>query len=161
MKDGKVGQIIAGTGHRPEDAESEAIVRRKVHTAFLYDVHPHSTFICGGAAGFDLWAADEVLKLGFDVWLVQPWRGHVPRVGDEDLFARVAASAVKRVFVVDSEEFPGNYCYHKRNEWMVDHATHVLAYWNPEKESGGTYACYRYARKVGVPIRNLWDAAPF
>lgn len=147
--------IIAVTGHRPEDCEDESIVRGRLRET-LSESRP-STVIVGMAAGVDLWAGDEALGLGIDVWAAKPWETHGPRKVDADLYAKVIAGASKVVVVTETlgGKYPGPWAYHKRNEWMVDHATHVLAYWSG-KESGGTYACYKYAKKVGRPVRNIY-----
>ena len=150
--------IIAGTGHRPEDCEAENIVRTKARVAIQYS--GADVFICGMAAGFDLWAGDEARLLGIEVWAAKPWRGHGPRVEDTELYERVRDSAARVIDVSPEEDFPGAWCYHKRNHWMVDNATHVLAYLNPEATSGGTFECVKYARGK-KPIRNIYAAPPF
>lgn len=148
--------IIAVTGHRSEDCEDETTVRRKLreglaHAAFRDDV----VVICGMANGVDLWAADEAIGLGYEVWAAKPWAGHGPRQSDRELYAKVIEAASRVVNVTEQDEYPGPWAYHKRNEWMVDNATHVLTYWSG-KESGGTYACLNYARKQNKPIRNVY-----
>lgn len=150
--------IIAGTGHRPEDCEAEEVVRTKIRTALRYS--GADAVICGMAAGYDLWLGDEARLLGLEVWAAKPWAGHSPREGDEALYSGIIDYASKVVNVNESEEFPGAFCYHARNHWMVDNATHVLAYLNPAATSGGTYQCVKYARGK-KPIRNIYEAAPF
>lgn len=145
--------IIAGTGHRPEDCRSEEDVRRRVRDT-LKEVNP-DTIITGMAAGFDLWFADEARLLGIEIWAARPWAGHVPRKRDEELYRRIVESASRVVDVDESELYGGPWVYHKRNEWMVDHATNVLAYWNGKK-AGGTFACINYAKKQKVPVRNVY-----
>lgn len=152
--------IVALTGHRSEDCEAEEIVRLKARVKLQYT--PGITVVISGMAnGLDLWGADEALNLGIDVWAARPWAGHTPRASDTELYERVIAKASTVANVTESEEFPGNWCYHKRNEWMVDHADAVMAYWNMDKQSGGTFACVKYAKKVGKPISNIFYAAPF
>lgn len=155
------GVTIAGTGHRPEDAEDEGIVRIKVSTKLRYTNQDVSAFISGMAAGFDLWAADEAHKLGIDIIAAVPWKGHAPRQGDEELYAHILSVAKEVVYVDDGEDYPGPWVYHKRNEWMVDHADLIMAYLNPHKEFGGTFQCYKYAKEVGKPIANIWWDPPF
>jgi uncharacterized phage-like protein YoqJ len=149
--------IAAGTGHRPEDCEDEGIVRLKARIKLRDKV---DIFICGMAAGFDLWAADEARELGIPVWAARPWKGHESRKEDVELYERIMKYADMVVNVNEAKDYPGPWVYHKRNEWMVDNATHVMAYWNG-KESGGTYACMNYARKVKKPIANIYHDPPF
>lgn len=148
---------IAGTGHRSEDCEDEAVVRQRIRRALdSLPVGEKHIVIAGMANGFDLWLADEALDRGIEVWAAKPWTGHRPRVDDESLYARVLTEASKVVNVVESDEYPGPWAYHRRNEWMVDQSTHVLAYWSGKKR-GGTFACITYANKVGKPFRNCYD----
>ena len=146
--------IIAVTGHRSEQCEDEEIVREKFRRVFE-SVQP-DVVICGMANGTDLWAGDEARKAGIEGWAAKPWRGHAPRNDDKELYTQIIEAASRVVNVVEEEEYPGPWAYHKRNEWMVDHSTHVLAYLNPEKKNGGTFACVKYANKVGRPVKNLW-----
>jgi uncharacterized phage-like protein YoqJ len=145
--------ILAVTGHRPQDCEDEETVRRKLRNNL--DPIGTSVLICGMAAGVDLWAADEARLLGIEVWAAKPWTTHGPSRGDEELYATIIDYASKVVNVTESDTYPGPWCYHKRNEWMVDHATNVLTYWSG-KQSGGTYACLNYAKKKEVPVRNVY-----
>ena len=150
--------IIAVTGHRSEDCAPEDKVRGLFRQTF--ESRRVDAVICGMANGADLWAGSEAVRLGIEVWAAKPWTGHGPRAGDEELYNLVLSSAVKVVNVTESDEYPGPWAYHKRNEWMVDNSTHVLAYLNPNKHSGGTFACVKYAKKVGKPVRNIY-APPF
>lgn len=151
--------ILAGTGHRAQDCEPEEVVRIKIATALRYG--GADTVISGMANGFDLWLGDEALNLDIPLWCAKPWTGHAPRKGDEGLYQKLLDNADQIINVTESDTYPGPWVYHKRNEWMVDNATHVLAYLNPEKKSGGTFACRNYAKKVGRPVRNIYTAAPF
>lgn len=146
--------IVALTGHRPEQTLGEDDVRTKFRKAF--ENSRPDVVICGGAAGVDLWGADEARLQGIEVWLAKPWAGHGPRAGDESLYHTIFTYAGRVVNVVEQEDFPGNWSYQRRNEWMVDHATHVLAYMIPNLKSGGTYNCVKYARGK-KPVRNIYD----
>lgn len=51
-------------------------------------------------------------------------------------------------------------CHYKkaityRNQWMVDHSQHMIAYVG--KNYGGAYASMRYAQKKGLTIMNLYQ----
>jgi uncharacterized phage-like protein YoqJ len=150
--------IVAGTGHRPEDCESEADVRIKSRVKLQYN-DKITTFICGMAAGFDLWAADEARLLGLEVIAAKPWAGHKPRMEDAELYDRIVNYASRVVAVNESENYPGIWVYQKRNEWMVDNADAVMAYWSG-KEHGGTWNCIKYARGK-KPIANIYFDPPF
>jgi uncharacterized phage-like protein YoqJ len=107
------------------------------------------------ASGVDLWAADEARTLGIDLWAARPWSTHTPRRGDEELYGDILSAASKVVVVTSIDRYPGPWVYQKRNEWMVDNATNLLAYWSG-KERGGTWNCIQYAKNVKVPIRNAY-----
>lgn len=111
--------------------------------------------ICGMANGFDLWAGTEFVRMGVPVWAARPWSTHGPRTDDVELYAEVITNAERVVVVTETDKYPGPWVYHKRNEWMVDNADRVLAYWSG-KESGGTFACINYARKVDKKVRNIY-----
>lgn len=143
--------IIAGTGHRPEKAENEDVVREKVRIALRDSGATH--FICGMASGFDLWAGTTALRIGLQVVAAKPWTGHKPRKADVGLYAEVIESASRIVNVIEQDAYPGAWCYQKRNEWMVDNCDRVLAYW--DGEPGGTGNCVKYA-KGRKPIRNIY-----
>jgi uncharacterized phage-like protein YoqJ len=151
--------IICGTGHRPEDSEDEGIVRLKVRLK-LEATPAATTFITGMAAGFDLWAGAQALEQGLTIVCAVPWVGHEPREGDEELYEKLLLAAHHTEYVTDVLDYPGPWVYHKRNEWMVDHADAVLAYWSG-KEKGGTYACVQYARKKKAKIANIYHDPPF
>lgn len=146
--------IVAITGHRARDCRSEEDVRTRFRQVF--EVFSPQHIICGAANGVDLWAADEARLLDIDIWVARPWAGHSPVAGDEQLYSRVIEAASRVVNVDESPKYLGPWMYHNRNEWMIDNSTHVLAYFNG-KEKGGTYACLRYARRAGRPIRNIYD----
>lgn len=155
--------IIAGTGHRPERCEGERELRTKARVKLQYPNKAGkkpTVFICGMAAGLDLWAGDEALNLGIEVWAARPWAGHEPRREDFDLYQRVLDGASKVVNVDESENYAGPWVYQRRNEWMVDHADAVMAYWDGT-EKGGTWNCIKYARKVSKPIANIYWEPPF
>lgn len=151
--------IVAGTGHRPKDIEEPwGIVQLKARVK-LEKAQP-DLVITGMAEGFDLLMAAAAKELGLEVWTARPWTNHTAGKDWIDLYGEITDYAARTRVVVESETYPGHWCMHKRNEWMVDNATHVMAYWNG-KETGGTVACIRYANKVGKPIANIFDDPPF
>lgn len=154
--------LIAGTGHRPEDMpESENWVRFKIRTKLEHTLNnqPIDVVISGMASGYDLWLADEALNLGIDVVAAKPWAGHKPRKADRELYESVIERAGFVVDVHEAEKYPGPWVYHDRNHWMVENATHLLAYYTG-KEEGGTYECWTYA-EGRIPRYNCIGDPPF
>lgn len=147
--------IVAGTGHRPEKSEPEDVVRGRIRRVLQDQRAAIDCVITGCASGFDLWLGDEAIELGVPVVAARPWATHAPRRNDVALYAKVIENASKVVILNDSRAYPGARVYFVRNEWMVDNASHVLAYWDGE-HGGGTASCIDYARKTGKPIRNIY-----
>ena len=152
--------IIAGTGHRPEDCPHDEDSIRGFISRRLNDHKDNIVCVISGmASGYDLWLADEALKLDLDVVAARPWAGHAPRKADSEIYWSVIERAG---FVVDTNEavkYPGPWVYHDRNHWMVENATHLMAYWSG-KESGGTYECWEYAYQK-VKRANIFGDPPF
>lgn len=150
--------IVAATGHRPNDIkeshqEVETKVRNKLRAAKA------TRLICGMAEGFDLIAARAAMDLGIPITAARPWNTHkVGELWKED-YAKVLEYADVVHVVVERDTYHVSYL-HKRNEWMVDNADAVMAYWNG-KEAGGTFACRKYAKKVGKPVANIIKDPPF
>ncbi len=151
-------KTVAGTGHRSENCEDESIVRTKIRVKLQYTAGI-TTVVTGMANGYDLWLGDEALLLGIEVIAARPWAGHQPRKEDRELYDRIIAAASRVVNVNESQKYPGAWCYQKRNEWMVDHADAVMAYWDGT-EDGGTWNCIEYARGK-KPIANIYYDPPF
>lgn len=151
--------IVAVTGHRSEDCESEEVVRQKFRTAFTYATDLESVIV-GMANGCDLWAGDEARLLGLDIIAAKPWTGHTHRKADAELYATIIEAATEVVNVVEQDKYPGVWVYHARDKWMVDNCTHVLAYLHPNATKGGTFGTVKYARGK-KPIRNIYTAPPF
>jgi hypothetical protein len=140
---------IALTGHRSEDCRGAQDVRTRVRSALqaVPDGPGEHVVICGMANGYDLWAGSEALRMGFPVWAAKPWAGHKPRRSDVELYAEVIDGASRVVDVHPAEDYPGVWVYQVRNIWMVDNATHLLAYHNGAQK-GGTFNCLKYAKTV-------------
>ncbi|WP_339273817.1 SLOG family protein [Paenibacillus sp. FSL W8-0426] len=150
------------TGHRPNKLggydESNAImldVKDRLDRAIDYAVDSLgiTTFISGMALGVDMAAAELVLK----------WREQSPRLGirliaavpfegqermwpgtSQDRWFDILAQADEVTYVCE----PGyaTWKMQKRNAWMVDNSSLVIAVWDGTR--GGTGNCVEYARKA-------------
>ncbi|HJC20043.1 MAG TPA: DUF1273 domain-containing protein [Candidatus Alistipes stercoripullorum] len=150
------GRSVAFTGHRTYDgtaAESlSAAVERLYGRGFR-------TFLSGMAVGFDLAAAEAVLTLRAahpDVRLVAvvPFRGQEERFSPADRvrFRRAVAAAD------EVEVLAGGYrrgCYAVRNDFLVDRAALVVAWY--DGSPGGTRYTLRRALARG---REVWNLHP-
>ena len=128
----------------------DAAVRQAVEDGF-------TTFITGMARGVDIWAGQAVLKLraqnpAIKLVAASPYKGFEDRWSDawkeQYSFLLQWADAVRYICLGYSKG-----AFQKRNEWMVDRSSRVIAFYNGE--SGGTRNTIRYAESKGVQITNL------
>ena len=137
------------TGHRPEKLNiTEQEATELLHAAIV------DAYISGMARGVDIWAAELVLQEreahpdihlicalphpGFETRWKAEWQRRYGEVLDRaDLIKTICPA-----FSMSS--------YQKRNEWMVDHSSRVIAFYNGQP--GGTANTIQYARKHGVDV---------
>lgn len=145
--------IYAITGHRPQhldgddDYKSDLWLRMGDWLSEQYS--NASKVICGGAIGVDTFAAKTAVVKNIPLFLALPWPGYMDRYQKKhrDRLGWLIERADEVVYVCDPPYAPWK--YELRNQFMVDHADHVLAVWNG-KMGGGTYNCIKYARRQGV-----------
>ena len=137
------------TGHRPEKlncSEQEVIALLQKKIRYAYDLG-YTTFITGMARGVDIWAAEIVLEERHrypDIHLICA-------IPHPDFESRWKAEWQQRYrAILMAADFQKTICpsfskgcYQKRNIWMVDHASLVLAFFNGEP--GGTANTITYA----------------
>lgn len=145
------GIKLAITGHR-EERIPNLIGLRIALTNLLEQCSP-SLFIQGMANGVDLNSGVVALKAGIPVMSAKPWAGHTARQEDQYMYDWVWNRSEQRI-VDEAKRYPGPWVYHKRNEYMVDHADALLACWDGS-EKGGTYACLQYALRKQKPVYRL------
>lgn len=148
------------TGHRPEKlgVEKDLVVRRLDEAIAAAMGRGYTTYISGVAKGVDLWAAELVLKYRVarpDIRLVcaVPYKGFGLHWtdGHSELFARVIREADAVFYVCDSYS---RSVYQRRNEWMVDRSSLLIAAY--AGVSGGTRNTIGYARRQeGCEIQYL------
>ena len=143
---------VSITGHRPEDISGDDAHEWVVAALITAFAEIGATLVIQGmAAGVDLWSAEAAREAKIPYVAVKPWRGHSPRRGDESLYRAALEGAQEVLSTSEAMGYPGVGVYHRRNEYMVDHADAVLGIWTG-KSKGGTAACLRYARKSGKPV---------
>lgn len=145
----------AFTGHRTYEGEADAALRDVVQE--LYG-RGYRRFLVGMAWGFDLAAGRAVMALKeqvADVELVAvvPYEEFRQRFSDEDKVAYdEVEAAASELFVVS--QMRGSAAYRKRNDYLVDNASVVVAWWNGHRK-GGTAYTVRRAVKRGCEVINL------
>lgn len=149
-------QCCCFTGHRPEkltvpEAEIRTWLEDKIRNAIN---EGYTTFISGMARGVDLWAGEIVLNLkakGLPISLMcaSPYPGFEARWAEKwrSLYHKVLADADDVIFVCPAYSYDS---FQKRNEWMIDHSSRVIAVFNGT--SGGTKNTIDYARKHGCEV---------
>jgi len=151
--------IVAVTGHQHGKVKDEDTLNRLFQRTFL-EVEPEK-IIVGMACGTDLIAGVAGILTCFPVEAVIPWKGHEKSkyITDCDVcrehYQFVKHFAQKVTVLNDAEEYPGPKAFHTRNHYMVDNATHLLAYYDGGSRSG-TSATVNYADGRDVPVRNLY-----
>ncbi len=117
------------------------------------------SFCSGGALGFDMLAAEAVLRLRkkhpqIKLIMMLPCNGQDRfwTKKQKAAYASVLAAADK---VIYTGEFYQKGCMQKRNRCLVDASSYVLAYL--EKDSGGTKYTVDYAEKLGIQVENLFS----
>lgn len=148
---------VAFTGHRNYDGSADAELRELLQGLYA---DGYRRFLCGMSWGFDLAAAEAVVELReqyTDVQLVavEPyaWFGRLFRGDDAEQYERIKAAADEVVVVGDSGE-PMDYI--ARNDYLVEYASAVVAWWSGVKR-GGTAYTVKQARKTKIPCYNLFD----
>jgi uncharacterized phage-like protein YoqJ len=154
--------IIAATGHRPDKLGGYApgITNRLCLLA-----HKHIAIACpayvisGMALGWDQAVAGAALLAQIPLIAAIPFRGQESKwpAASQQIYRELLATSARVIEVCE----PGYAVWkmQKRNEWMVDHADHMLALW--DGSPGGTGNCIEYANKKQKPIDNLWDEFQF
>lgn len=157
--------ICAFTGYRPEKfpfGENEADPRCEQLKQELFCEILRMTregvnvFMSGMARGVDLWAAEAVLQIQnvkpsqkIELWAIVPYDRQplAWSAKERARYQRILEQAA-RVEYISHDYYNG--CLQKRNRYMVDHATHLLAVY--DGQPGGTASTIRYARKKGLEI---------
>ena len=145
---------IAVTGHRPpklggyRNFEGFRAIRRHMKAFLEEDPYGELELISGGALGIDLRWMQTGILIGFPVIAALPFEGYDLRWPE--------ASRKEYQKWLDKCREVGYVCepgYHPakmqtRNEWMVDRANSIVAYWNGSE--GGTANCVGYAQSRGI-----------
>lgn len=137
---------------------------QKYHTAVYNNIYSHveayantsdGVFITGMAIGADQLFAQAVIRL-MDQGMLCRLIAAVPFKGQEAIWPQRSKEIYFEVLArceVNYISSPGYTAakMQKRNEWMVNRATSVLAVWDG-KQTGGTYNAVQAAKKAGKEI---------
>ena len=163
-------KTCAITGHRPtrfkwkynENNNGCKRLKRRLKEQFvLFYEQGVRRFYVGGALGVDLWSGELLLELkeqpeysDIELVLVLPFDGHDR---DWDPKSRRRLSVLRQhsteVVIAGTAENSPVTNYRLRNQYMVDHASCLLAvYDNDRNLRSGTMQTVNYARRKGLPI---------
>lgn len=162
MNDLKFDRTVSAafTGHRFYDFSQREFIQERLTSAIseAYD-HGIRNFISGFALGIDLMAAQLVQSLkcdlpGISLTAAIPFEGQAERynIYDKRVYRRLLELADK-VIVLSDCYYPR--CFLDRDEFMVENASYLIAYYD-DREKGGTYYTVKKARARGIPIINVY-----
>ena len=118
----------------------------------------YTGFFSGMSTGFDLWAAEAVLRtqetLPIQLFCAIPFDRQADRYPTEwKRRFNHCLLAADRVFALSRDYYAG--CYAARNRFMVDASSLLICYF--DGKPGGTAQTVRMAKQNGLRIVNLAD----
>lgn len=147
---------VAITGHRPDKLSrpfKDYVDELRTGLELL-----GATYVIQGmAAGIDLLAAKAAHADRIPFEAAVPYAGHRTFNKDpmwQNEWDNAYKYADERTILSEAEKYPGPWVFHKRNQYMVDHADVVLSVWDGSPK-GGTKACIDYAIKQDRTIFNI------
>jgi len=165
-----IKRYCAFTGHRPkkfpwgyDETDVRCVALKKALAEQIAELvgDGYTDFLSGMAEGTDTWAALAVLAMKKEnptlrLHCVLPCEGQAEKwsASARELYYSILEQADSVVYV--SQEYSKG-CMLKRNRYLVDHATCLLAVYNGERR-GRTAMTVRYAQKMGreIIIMNPW-----
>lgn len=153
-------ETVCFTGHRRIADTILPDVRRITEDAVRALVNVgYSTFLLGGAIGFDTIAQQAVEQVRAElpyirIRMIIPCENQDARWSERDRAAYRALRHSADEQIVLSPVYTDG-CMLARDRYMVDHSSFCVAFYNG-KNMGGTAYTVRYALSQNIPIRNLW-----
>jgi len=153
----------AFTGHRPEKLPCgndeqhpaclsiKAAILRQIER--LYDQRGVKHFITGGAIGVDQWAAEAVIAFreahpDVSLTIAVPFRGQADKFTPEQKKQYERTLHKANSVIVLQEQYSSN-CFFKRNDYMVEHASILVAVYDRSSQvrSGTGYTVNKAVSK--------------
>lgn len=150
----------AFSGHREINTSDKERVIKQLKRAIIkcYDQGIRN-FYCGMAVGFDLLAAETILSLknkyeDISLTAVIPFRGQTSRFKNEDKVKyNDILKQASHIFVLSEQYYDG--CLLRRNDFMIENSSKLIAYYNG-RYGGGTFYTCRKAKKLNIPVINVF-----
>ncbi len=157
-------KTVCISGHRqeklPDNGKTTSMKMRQILSMLYFEIFQsirdgYNTFIVGGSRGIDLMAAEFIYQFihqGEDIKLVvaMPYPDFGKNYKNVDLYMRGNAIAEAELVVNVSEKYSEG-SYSKRNRFMVDHSSRIIAVVADPKS--GTGQTIRYAEKSGLDMK--------
>lgn len=153
-------KTVSFTGHRHIDSEETA--KRLYNVLELLAEQGADTFCAGGASGFDMLAAQTVIRLKEEYpWitlvLILPCPPEEQSASfneqNRSLYYKLLGEA-DRVETISSSYTKD--CMKKRNQRLIDLADICVCYYDPARTNTGTGQTVRMAEKKDIEIINLF-----
>ena len=145
---------LSFTGHRNYDSSDDSLLCEEIRRA--YD-EGFRLFLCGMARGFDLAAGECVTAIRDELPEIKlkciiPFRGQEQSFSkrDRERHQRLVELADEVIILADGYH---SGAYHARNDFLVENASAMIAYYNGTK--GGTHYTIHRALRRGLRIVDL------
>lgn len=152
-------KTVAFTGHRNINTDTSVLKDELTHIIREQYHNGYTTFITGGAVGFDLLAAEVVLELQKEYTNIQlfcavPYTGHhlYFRKESKQRYIHIADKATSNI-LLSAHYYDG--CFLRRNDYMLEKCSLVIAYYAQITKSGTGYTI-RKAQEKNIPTINLY-----
>jgi uncharacterized phage-like protein YoqJ len=146
------------TGHRYYNGSAEEQLALAIETAYG---DGYRVFISGMAEGFDLAAAEAILKLkesqpNIALVAAVPFSGQAKGFSPTDKARYEVILAMADQIVILREHYTHG-CYWERDDWMVEHSRRVICWY--DSSGGGTRYTVRAALAAGLDIVNIFSSS--
>lgn len=157
-------KTVCFSGHRqeklPDKGGIHSLKMKAILSMLYYEIYRsieegYDTFIVGGSRGIDLMAAEFVYQFihqGKKIRLVvaMPYPGFGSNFKGSDLYMRGNAIAEAELVINVSDRYSEG-CYSKRNQFMVNRSSRLIAVVSDWRS--GTGQTIRYAEKAGIDTK--------
>ena len=153
------------TGHRPgtlpwgnNESHPDCVALKTRLDKAVEDAYDQGCrhFICGMARGADFFFCESVLRLRVRHPEVR-LEAAVPFPGQSDRWSgpdRERYEALLRECDIETliQQSYSPTCMHRRNQYMVDHASRIIAVYNGDPSGSGTLGTIHYALRQGLKV---------
>lgn len=155
-------KTIAFTGHRMNRIRIEKEELSGLISAAIihFYIKGFRVFLNGCAQGFDMIAAEEVLKMkenypDIELHCIIPFTGQSDRMSpDEKSRYNTILSAADYQICLSEKYYDG--CFLRRNDYLIDNSTQIITYYD-NSPKGGTYYTVKNAKNKGLEVFNLFE----